>query len=136
MRLDVLLLGYLCNHEINYLPRKMCENIVSDNFPFQYYDYSDYKNNLWGAQMYMISKSYAEYLINNYNLSYALISENNSDLQPFSSDHIITKAGNSALIYPLMAIENGDTEYQDLGQHIFHKGCFQFHFNPNDFVNG
>jgi hypothetical protein len=137
MKLDVLLLGYLSNHTIDYLPIKnTLHNYESSQFPFQYFDFSQLKDNFWGTQMFMISKSYAQYLLNNYDLNYAIHSITNNELIPFAADHFITKLGNSALIYPLIAIEDGKSTYDHYGQQHFHDSCFHFHFDrqPDLFI--
>jgi GR25 family glycosyltransferase involved in LPS biosynthesis len=117
MKLDLLLLGCLLNCSIQEY--KMEEN--------NYYRYDD---NIWGAQMYMITKKQAFYLIKKF--SYPYCEKNNS--KPFNSDWIFTKEGNRALIYPLMAIEDGKSKYEDHGQQVFHDECHMFNYIPGLFI--
>jgi GR25 family glycosyltransferase involved in LPS biosynthesis len=117
MKLDLLLLGCLLNCSIQ--EDKMEEN--------NYYRYDD---NIWGAQMYMITKKQAFYLIKKF--SYPYCEKHKS--KPFNSDWIFTKEGNRALIYPLMAIEDGKSKYEDQGQQVFHDECHRFNYIPDLFI--
>src|SRR3989338_3448600 len=96
LNLDILLLGYLINYDIsNNL------NISNkSNLNFKYYYYP---NDLWGAQMYLITRKYAKFLLDMYYYNYADKTINDKSLVPFSADWIITKNGNRALIYPMLA---------------------------------
>ena len=112
--LDTLLLGYLTCWDVSRYPK------VSDEHPFSY---SPYDDNIWGTQMYMLSRNQAWYLINKYSPPYADLSRVNNDMKPFSADWVFTKEGNRALIYPPLVIEDGKTKYKDEGQQIFHDRC-------------
>ena len=70
--------------------------------------------------MYMITRDYAKWVMENINNS----------LTPFSPDWTITKNGKRALIYPMLAIENGEGLYPDYGQHIFHLESHTFNYTP------
>ena len=129
--LDVLLLGYL-------LPFRVTKDngnyplIVSDddhNISFHRFD-----NDLWGAQMYMYSRKNAIRILAKYTLDYAIQSIHNPSMI-FSSDWVLTKDGNRALLSPIMAIEDNSTVYQDAGQRNFHFNCFQNHFDQDTFCD-
>ena len=133
MNLDVLLLGYLYQYHIDensneefYLKgQKSCEE-----HPFSYYNSPDF---IWGAQMYMLTKEQALKLLNQYSYSYADLTITNKSIEPFSSDFIITKNGNRALIYPMIALEDGKTNYSHYGQQVFHQNCHHNHYVKNLF---
>ena len=55
---DIILLGYLLNYELSNDNSK----ILDINNKFKLHIYND---ELWGAQMYLISRSYAKYLLDN-----------------------------------------------------------------------
>jgi hypothetical protein len=122
MNLDLLLLGYLTkytideNHEGVYLKGPKS---TSDH-PFSYYSFPD---SIWGAQMYMLSRTQAYSLLLKYSPPYADLSMTNNSMNPFNSDWTITKEGNRALIYPMVALEDGKTKYEDMGQYILHQDC-------------
>lgn len=126
MNLDVLLLGYLINHPPTtdlYQPLLRNEKIQRD-----YYSYPDH---LWGAQMYLITRTYAEHILNQYNQNYAIRSlqrnlSYNQSLLPFSADWIITKDGNRCLIYPMLVCENGENISGDKAHDTFHISCYEF----------
>lgn len=118
LELDVLLLGYL----LPFVP----------NTGKEQFTYHDFTNDTWGTQMYMLSRKQCKYLIDNYYYGYADQSFVDPNLTPFSSDWIITKKGNRALISPPIAVENGEFEtISHLGQRNYHVACFQTHYNKD-----
>jgi hypothetical protein len=61
--------------------------------------------------------------------------EENSGLQPFSSDWTLTKDGKRALVYPIMVIENGEVvPNRCYSQEQFHRYCFVSNFKENVFI--
>jgi GR25 family glycosyltransferase involved in LPS biosynthesis len=136
MELDVLLLGYLIPFKISSeykgfeLKNKNKNNVNND----LKYVYHNYPNDLWGAQMYMLTKKHAKYLLDKYSLEYAIRSLNDNTLQPFSSDWTITKDGNRALIYPMLAVETADKISGHYGQDTFHENCKIFNYDPNMYI--
>jgi len=54
--------------------------------------------------------------------------------KPFSADWTITKDGNRALIFPMLAVEDGKTRNCDSGQDIFHQSCHLYNYNPETFI--
>jgi GR25 family glycosyltransferase involved in LPS biosynthesis len=121
LKLDVLLLGYLTTipFENPHFP-----NIESHRF----YGYPD---DLWGSQMYMVSKEHARHLINTYTTKWATTHPE----QPYSPDWILTKYANKrALLYPPLAIENGKTPTTHEGQRQFHKDCYEAQKHLDEFA--
>lgn len=113
--LDVLLLGYLSTD-------KEDSATASDLVVFH-----DYDDDLWGAQMYMLSRSRAQSILKSYDLSYAL--KRGSDDVPFASDWIITKQGRRRRVTPMLAVEEGGTITSDVGQSTFHRSCFEAQYD-------
>ena len=124
MNLDVLLLGYLIPFEIKS---------YYQNFELKY-TYHNYPNDLWGSQMFMFSKKHAKYLLDKFNIEYAVKSLNDNTIQPFSSDWTITKEGNRALIYPMLAVEMADKKCGHYGQDTFHENCKKCNYDPNIYI--
>ena len=127
---DIILLGYLLNYKLSSSDdsKKISINDI--------YDLHSYNDKLWGAQMYLISRSYAKYLIENFDLSYAIKSKVFPETHTvYSSDWIITKKTNNRfLVYPPLCLENGDIQkYDHVGQRNFHKICYDLHINT-DFI--
>jgi hypothetical protein len=112
MNLDVLLLGYLIPHIL-----------TRDS----YHEYAP--ETIWGTQMYMLSRKQARHLINKYanceihNLS-----------GPFSADWTITQEGNRRIIYPMLAIEDGTSTYDHLGQAQFHALSHSAHLCSSTYI--
>lgn len=148
---DLLLLGYLCSnpihtysnfYELHVFPFKtppFITNINKENnidhcppdYPYKLFNYPD---STWGTQMYMISKKQAKFIIDKYYDTYAMQSLTDSSMTVFSGDWTITKEGKRAVIYPLLVIENGLSNYEDEGQDMAHKKCFNFSYIPNTFI--
>jgi len=119
--LDILLLGYL----INFNPRYSNSSFNLKNI----FTYHDYPNDLWGGQMYLINRNYANFIFSTYTIQWAQINS-----YPFSADWTITKNGNRAIIYPMLAIEEGGTNATDNGQLNYHQSCHVFNFNPSLYI--
>ena len=132
LNLDVLLLGYLMPFKI----RADSEGFSTKHtvHPSASYTYHNFPDNVWGAQMYMLSRTHAKRLIDKYATHYADKTIENKALTPFSSDWIFTKEGNRALISPMLAVEDGKSKYADQGQQAFHDNCHNAHFVPELFI--
>jgi hypothetical protein len=113
--LDVLLLAYLTPTPFAIEPQN------DPHFPhLEAHRFYKYPDDLWGSQMYMVSKEHAHNLIYTYTLQWAIEHPD----EPYSPDWILTKKGNRALLYPPLAIEDGTTPTEHQGQRDFHKRCF------------
>lgn len=132
MNLDLLLLGYLTQYTIdeNHAGTYLKGPKATEDHPFSYYNLPDF---IWGAQMYMLSRSQAWELIVKYSPPYADLSLTNNSMTPFNSDWTITKEGNRALLYPMIALEDGKTKYLDGGQQNYHQECHHNNYAPELF---
>lgn len=125
--LDVLLLSYLYNgphSQVNW-------GLPALGQTFTYHSYPD---ELWGAQMYMIRKRHAEWIMSNFGpgTDYADRSLIDPNLTPFSPDWIITKTGVRACVSPMMAVEEGVINDQSADYHVrFHAACRDANYNPD-----
>jgi len=130
LNLDVLMLGYLLSYkiEMNTDLHKHYFSIVHNDNTGSYHSYPD---DIWGTQMYLISKNYAEFLLNKFTPQFAF--ENIGTLN-YSPDWIITKNGKRALINPMIAVEEGINVSDDEGQRSFHKISHQFHYNSDIYI--
>lgn len=129
LKLDCLLLGYLLPYKIDINnPNQMFRQIAQHLHPkFTFHQYPDI---LWGSQMYMISRKYAKYLIDTYSIQYAI--QNPS--KPYSPDWIITKIGYRSLIYPMLAVEEGNNSSTNQLQYNFHKTVYRVHYDINKYI--
>jgi hypothetical protein len=116
--LDVLLLGYLWPQRDN----------DADKPGYRFYDYDD---NLWGAEMYLLSRRQAIHLIETYTLDWAIA---HAPDRPFSPDWIITKVGRRARLSPMIAVEEGEVGTTHAGQIEFHRRCAEVQYDPALFV--
>jgi GR25 family glycosyltransferase involved in LPS biosynthesis len=130
LQLDVLLLGYLVieNINTNFIDVKLKKNIIFENE--NYYIYT-FPNEIWGAQMYLLSRENAKKLLDKYYVGYAEKTLYDKKLTPFSSDWTITKDGNRALVYPILVIENNEKKYNQEGQCNLHYSCYLNHYKEN-----
>jgi hypothetical protein len=133
LELDVLLLGYLLQHKITKGTTEYDETYIDyDNITGLSYHMVGY--NVWGTQMYMLSRKQALHIHNTYNLDYAIKTISDKSVTPFSADWTITKDGKRAIIVPIVAIEDNKTTYDHEGQRIYHESCFNAHFESDIFL--
>jgi hypothetical protein len=118
MELDILLLGYMLPYKIGnnhiYSNYRIKNEIFSNSF-FTYHEYPEYHS---GTQMYMISKKYAKFILENYYNNFLILMK-----KQFILDKLFIKQGNRALIYPMIAIENNNQEDN------YHILCHKIHYN-------
>lgn len=119
LQLDVLLLGYLFPYNLHgnwHFP------VLKDTKNYCYHGYPD---DIWGSQMYMISRKHAKYLLDTFTISFAI---ENLEIIHYNPDWTITKYGKRALISPMLAVEEGDEKSGHDGQSDFHKQCFEHNY--------
>lgn len=132
--LEMLMLGYL----LDFSPITENSELPLKDFVFTYHDYH---SSVWGTQMYMIDSNYAKHILAYFGpqSGYEEYSKNNQNAVPYSSDHIITKmSGRKALIYPMMAVEEGvirdQHKVEDVGTLIhvnYHKNCHLVNYDSS-----
>lgn len=136
LKLDVLLLGCLCSNPeftkyANFPERHL---VHKTEHPFKYYAYdSNPESCVWGTQMYMLHRDQAKFILDKYSDGYADRTIRDKALVHFSADWTITKEGQKALIYPLVAIEKNDMEYDDAGQGDCRKLCYGIFYSEDVF---
>ena len=146
---DTMLLGYLVNAPVTeYTHRLNAQSIYVDidsGVPctFKYYEYG---MDVWGTQMYMLSRSQAQRLLNKYgsptgyapsSVSYAdeFLANPGAFELPFSADWTITKdSSKKYLVYPMLAIEDGLTRYDHDGQTEFHRLAHDAHITASTYL--
>jgi GR25 family glycosyltransferase involved in LPS biosynthesis len=126
LNLDILLLGYLlnCNPSLYYKQLGLTPLIKSAN-----YSYFDYGENLWGTQMWMVSRNSAPKYLSKFTME-----EMNSGKIPWSPDWCTSKYGQKACIYPMLGVENGESLKKDPGQVWFHQQCHLAQYDANLYV--
>lgn len=117
LQLDLLLLGYLMPYKIHEKTPFGLKYPMPESALFKYYCIPEYMS---GTHMYMISRSYARYLIKTYYQHYSEM-ENKF----FMIDKILMSESNHALIYPMIAVEN------DEQTDPYHKLCHKVHYTSN-----
>jgi GR25 family glycosyltransferase involved in LPS biosynthesis len=117
MDLDILLLSYMMPYKITVSDvfYKFC---LKRDLPINsFYKYHEYPKYISGTQMYIITRPYAKYILDNYYCNdYKFDS-------PFIIDKILIHHGNRALLYPMLAIENDEQEDS------YHKLCHKIHYS-------
>ena len=125
MDLDVLLLGYLSMYPV--------DTETNAHFALKSrskkYKYANYPDDLWGSQMYMMSRKHAKNILEQFGPDYILTGE-----LPYNPDWILTKTGNRALIVPMLAVEEGDTKTDHGGQNEFHRRCFECNYDRDLYI--
>ena len=131
MNLDILLLGYLIHYKLNANNRSF--DFKSNNSDLKYI-YHNYPNDLWGTQMYMLTKKHAKYILDKYTIEYSIRSISDKNMQPFSADWTITKEGNRALIYPMLAVEIAEKQSSCDSHAIYHENCKTANYVPELYI--
>jgi len=140
LELDILLLGYLIDisfEKNKHHPSIIEKNSGQSNNDFvllqkpQKYNYYQFPYHIWGSQMYLIKRKHAKFLIDKYTIEYAIEDRCRCSFNP---DWTITKDQNHAIIYPMIALEEGDTNTDHIGQITFHKTCFFKNYCPDTFL--
>jgi len=124
LKLDILLLGYLLNISADALSTSSEFSLIQKNKKYSYYALPYH---LWGSQMYLINRKHAKFLLDKYTIVYAITNINTS---PYNPDWTITKDRHHLLIYPMLALEEGGTKTDHIGQNEFHQQCFEVNYNP------
>ena len=130
MKVDVMMIGYILTFQID-----MNTTFHQGYFSYTFNDknhicmsshtYHSYPDDIWGTQMYMISRSYAAYLLDTYS-SPSLY----KSLQSYNPDWIITKPKvdsefKRSLIYPMLALEEKNIS----GQNYDYTKQYHAHYN-------
>lgn len=125
--LEILLLSCLCTYVPVKLHVHQPHGVVEHPFI-----YLTYKDNLWGAHMYMLDRATAQKMLAKYTLAYAEETLTNASLTHFSPDWTLTKdADRKAALYPMLSLEGGQVNTDHEFQVQFHKQCFETHFSPD-----
>jgi GR25 family glycosyltransferase involved in LPS biosynthesis len=129
--LDILLIGYLC-----YKPADMYSNFpeIKTEYSNETFKVLEYIEETWGTQMFMVTRIQAEKMLSKFYHGYAEKTLTNTSLTHFSSDWLLTKDGKRALVYPLLVIENGHSDYEDEGQMNSRINCYNFSFKEDTFI--
>jgi GR25 family glycosyltransferase involved in LPS biosynthesis len=130
-KLDILLLGYLCYNPVDQYSNFPEIKTKHSNETFKILEYNE---DSWGTQMFIVTKDHAKKMLSKYYRYYAEQTLINTSLTPFSSDWLLTKDGKRALVYPLLVIENGLSQYEDEGQMNNRIKCYNFSFRENTFI--
>jgi len=125
LELDLLLMGYLWPYSIEY---NWHFPVYKDQVSERKYNFCGYPDDLWGSQMYVVSRKYAKYLLDNFDIQVCI---DNGPNYPYNPDWIITKNGKRAVISPMIAVEEGDNKSDHHGQNEFHRQCFSHNYRAD-----
>ncbi len=129
--LDLLLIGYLLHPSIDIAthPDFTVEYPIGSKTCYPYTLYS-YPTNLWGAQMYIVSKTSARSILRRTTKERCALLD-----VPFSADFTITKIPYCVLAYPPIAVEEGYIQNPNPSQEqiTFHKECSK-RYDPTSFL--
>lgn len=121
--LDVMLLGYLATYKPITLTVHDGHSILEPQVHILRYN-----DDLWGSQMYMMNKAAAVKALDRYGKPEAAFDPY------FSPDWTLTKLGNRALIYPMLAVEEGNVATDHVGQQNFHRLCTEMHYTADTYM--
>jgi hypothetical protein len=114
LNLDVLCLGYLIGDN----PKDDCyhHHILQTTINNNEHNYYHFPDHLWGCQMYMLSRKHAAIFVDD-------VARKEKE-HTVGADFYFTKLGNRALIYPMLAVEDGRKQYDHHGQYWLHNSTF------------
>jgi GR25 family glycosyltransferase involved in LPS biosynthesis len=130
LSLDCVLLGYLTTNP----PAKIHSTWYPILTQFMYFHCAF---DLWGAQMYIITREYALNAIARFGpkTGYAVQSVLDKNLTPFVADWIWNKASDRrAIISPMIAVEEGKIQSTENTFGHYHAQCFDINYNPNLYI--
>lgn len=131
MKLDILLLGYMTAYPI--LNGDVCYPYMYPPAEGRAYHY--YPEDQWGIHLAMVSREYAGKVLDAIAYGYAPKTLTDPTLTPFNPDWTITKLTQKrALIYPMLAVEDGKGHYEHWGQGEFHRNCHKANYHPDAFL--
>jgi len=125
LNLDVLLLGYLFPYSLHgnwHFP------VLKDTEKYCYHGFPD---DIWGSQMYMISRKHAKFILDTFTIEFAI---KNLEKVHYNPDWTITKYGKRSCIKPMIAVEEGDEKSGHGGQCDFHRTCFEHNYNEDVYI--
>lgn len=132
MKLDVLLLGYMTLYPIK-------DWWTGYHFKLPYdetraYQYHWYPDNQWGIHLAMFSREYAKQVLDTFTPDYAERALHDTSLRPPNPDWSLTKlTSERALMYPMMAVEDGKGHYDHYGQGEYHRNSHKVNYDPATF---
>jgi GR25 family glycosyltransferase involved in LPS biosynthesis len=98
--------------------------------------YLSYPPEQWGVHMYMLSREGAAHVIDLFAKGYAVLTLSTPN-SAFSPDWTISKIEKRALVYPMLAVEDGEDgmeHYQHEGQYAFHRDTHNANYIPGMFL--
>lgn len=120
--LNVLLLGYLMPYKLED-SHSYFDTLASTDK----YKYKTFPDDVWGSQMYLVSRKNAIDMVERYQPEFIL---KNPEI-PYSADWTLTKYGNRLMVYPMLGVEEGSIQTDHCGQNNFHQHCYTVNFNPD-----
>ena len=126
LELDVLLMGYLWPYPVDgenaHFP------VLKDDGKYKFHGYPD---DIWGCQMYLISRKHAKYILDTFTIEFAILQLEKVHYNP---DWTITKYGKRALVAPMVAVEEGEDKSGHVDQTDFHQRCHMANFNADTHI--
>lgn len=133
MKLDILLLGYMTVYPI--LDWYSGYHFRLEYDPERPYQYHNYPQHQWGIHLAMISREYAQRVIDEFAHDYASRTLTDNTIAPFNPDWTITKlTQDRALMYPMMAVEDGKGYYEHWGQGDYHRKSHEHNYKEGLFL--
>lgn len=122
LELDVILLGYLLSYKPIAYTISPYHSLL-----FQPITVMSYTDDVWGSQMYMCNKTVARRILE-------IFANPLCTNLPFSPDWCITKFGKRGLVYPMLAVEEGEIQVDCESQSVFHERCKATHYDPSIYM--
>jgi GR25 family glycosyltransferase involved in LPS biosynthesis len=132
MALDILLLGYMTTHPIEWWMSGY--PLVYDGGPSVSYRNHRYHAQQWGVHLFMISRSYAKTLLETFDETYSARAHVDPTLATYNPDWTLSKYSvKRALRYPMLAVEDGKGNYEHHGQGEYHRESHRKNYREGEF---
>jgi GR25 family glycosyltransferase involved in LPS biosynthesis len=132
MKLDILLLGYMTTAPIkDWWTGYHFKYPYDESRGYQYHAYPDHQ---WGIHLAMVSREYAKRIMDTFTPDYAERAQNDTSLPPPNPDWSLTKLTTErALLYPMVAVEDGKGIYDHWGQGEYHRNSHRTNYVEGEF---
>lgn len=131
MQLDILLLGYMTTKTIEWWQHSYPLVYDGNQSPYRYHRYP---NEQWGIHLFMISRSYAKKLLDEYGPDYAAKANKDPTMTCYNPDWTLSKfTQHRALRYPMLAVEDGKGNYEHHGQGEYHRESHRKNYREGEF---
>ncbi len=119
-----ILLGYLLNtYPVN-------SDVFSRRYTLGKFEAYTCPSDVWGTQMFMLSRDAAVEIIAKYDKPF----KDSVGTGAYGADWIYTKQNPRIMLYPMLAVEEGNVATTDIHQILYHRLTYDMHWNITEYT--